>query len=317
MSELNNLWLAGDANVDLTGFRRPTESEENTADLWRQSKHGFEPRLADQNLPPKLTFTEALANDPGLADEALKRDPKAFREFADLETERIALAFRKSCPAYLSTEKNHAAMLRYLCERFLDGVDHESEEVIQTLYMGGWWHEANLKEAFETLQRRGALDVAEGQVKQLSREELLNVIADLRSRGPEYAIASFLKSALGKRTIDVRKIMVTHADLVKKAVTTVWYHQKAGSITADQFRNFATRRLSAIQLPTLEQIESAWLAYQLEEAHETAEAVASHPTHTERDYSSMSDSEVEAAVNAARKEFALQRRAMRNVPTMT
>lgn len=308
-TSVNDLWMA-DANVDMSGFSRPAESEENTADLWRQSKHGFEPQLADQNLAPKLTFSEALAKDPGLAEEVARRSPEAFREYADGECEKAAIAFRRSNPDYVNNEKNSTAMLRHLCERFLDGVDHlQDSETIFELYRQGKWNEVTLKNAFESLLRRGELDVPEGHVKQLSREDLLNVIADLRSYGPERAIATYLKCALGARTVDVRKVMVTHSDLLRKACATVWFHTKAGTVTADQFREFAARRLSSIQLPTLEQIESAWLAYQLEET----EAATNQPGEPkpEVDYNAMSDADIEDAVNTARKEFALQRRRSR------
>ncbi|SDE86527.1 hypothetical protein [Terriglobus roseus] len=316
--ELNNLWLAGDANVDLTGFRRPEESEENTADLWRQSKHGFEPRLADQTLAPKITFAEALAQDPGLAEEAARRDPKAFREYADSETERIALAFRKAHPAYMNTEKNSAAMLRHLCERFLNGVDHlRDEEVIFELFRSGDFTEVNLRAAFEALLRRGALDVGEGHVKQLSREELLTVIADLRTHGAAQAIATYLKFSLGTRTVDVRKVMVTNADLLKKACSTVWFHSKAGSVTADQFKEFAARRLSTIQLPTIEQIEAAWFAHQLE-THEETDQPAQPKLATDEEINRLSDEDLENAMAAARKEFSVQRRRRRTgIPIST
>jgi len=310
----DSAWFDGDVAVDMVGFpSRDQASETTVADLWRASHKGWDSNLSDQGVPKAKSVEEILRDDPDIVRELQEKDPTAYEAFLDTRTEEVARLFRAQNPKYVRSERNQAAVVAHLLKKHL-GIDYlEGHEAITEAFNHGVWTVANLQHAYQELLSAGALDVPAGETRALNEQDMLKVVAALRLHGPDAALTEYIAAALGGRSRKgFESLMTEFPELAKRAVSFVFFHMRG--MDKASFQAFQKAKINQMVLPTLASLDDAWTSFALER-YEATEAAANRPQQpkapTEADYSSMTDAEIETAVNNARKELALARRQSR------
>jgi len=297
-----------DASLDMSSFPILDQATDtNVADIWRASHKGWDTNLSDQGAPKKKSIEEIIRTDPGIVDELIEKDSAGYQTFVEARTEEIAQQWREQTPQYVRTERNYESLIshmlwKHLRKDYLVGQDASTE-----LYNAGAFTVDNLNAAYRELLTKGALDVPPGTARQLTNQERMQVVSTLRIDSPEVAIAEYMRLALGnKAPKHYRSLLTEHPGLARQATAFAWRHLHP-EVSDSTFRDFLRQKVGGMVLPSLSHLDLAWTEFQVDR-YETDEAATKLPVESEPDYNAMSDSELEDAMNASRKEFALQRR---------
>jgi hypothetical protein len=279
------------------------DDEKSIRDLWFSPDRHFTPKIADHGSKNEL---DELARDPEVLKELAKSDPKLHEQLVDAQIEEVAVAFRNQTPLYARTGRNYSSIVQYLAKRYLKADHLDDSEATFALCEKGFWTVETLSEAYGDLLRKGHLDVPANQAKQLTSSELLECIAVLRAEGPVSAIALYLKLAVGQdvRQTDYKKVMVAYPEAARKAVCTIWFHNRAGMDRA-VFQDFVSKKVSRMVMPSMALLDAAWAEYLMERMDRTEQE-----QHRPREVSpdEMDDAQIADALREARREHATSRR---------
>ena len=139
-----------------------------------------------------------LEIDSATQDELAKRDPNGFgKKLAEVRQEEIVDAFRKVNPTYLQTERNQKAVYKYIRDHQLKDPKLPLDDTDDAAYEKGLWSVENLTSVFKLLSARGMVDMPAGKTKVLNREEMLDVIACVRTGDLQAAIVAFIAHSFG------------------------------------------------------------------------------------------------------------------------
>jgi hypothetical protein len=221
--------------------------------------HGFWNLASEKQFRP--LNVEAMLKDPEVQRELARKDPALRAALIEEEMGKIAEEFRRRNPAYHATNRNYEAIVRHLAAQYLqaDWLDIETSE--NRLYDAGKWTVDYLTQAYKSLLKAGKLDVPKGTRRALTKQEQLELIAQIRLGDFESAIVNYIQWCLNDSSIEYDSptdILAKNPELASEASCFVFYHSRAGEIDPTTFAEFKKAKLRGHQILTVHLLNKAW-----------------------------------------------------------
>ena len=223
----------------------------------RDDEAALRPEIVRNNRRDLL----AMLEDPEVAAEVARNNP-SWKERYDLQRVEAAVhRFRKENPRYKATERNKDRIFRHLSKQYLDGIDWlDADDAAVRLLNAGKFSAQTLKEAYTALLGQGRLEVPDGEHKELSPQEEIKVLAQIRTGHFPDAIQLYMRYSLvnDRNTYEsVPDFFARNPDVASKAALYVWRNSQA-DLTEDEFSRFQEEMLAGKQLLTFNFIGDAW-----------------------------------------------------------
>jgi hypothetical protein len=283
------------------GYKAPKTTDESWEDEW-----------GGVIRPNKNMTVSDIEADEETLNELARRDPKFRAKLDDVRMEEVVDAFKKANPDYIASERNYEVIVRYIRDRQLKDSNCPLDDVDDVAYAEGLWTVANLSAVFKYLAAKGKLEMPAGKPKELSREEKLSVIANIRQGDPQAAVVNFITYSFAGRPprefSSAHDFMTAYPDLTSKAVWFVFEQIHAGELSIQELADFK-KAMSRHALPTVPFLQDALIRW-----HATAnlrspaapeQAVKDDPAPepTQRELESLSDAEIDARIIEQQKEW--------------
>jgi hypothetical protein len=300
--------FASGANLDLSGYLLPSStSEEQRSEPF--DKDGFN-RVDFRESFAAPSVEEMLAN-PETREELARRDPNFAEQYAQERMEKAATQFRQINPAYLSTDRNYSAIVQEMAKKLLkvDWLDDEAAE--RALYDAGHWTVEQLSNCYRYLLKAGKLEVPKGTIRTLTEKEKLELIAQIRTGSPEEAVMNYVGWSLGEfgDYSSAAQLLAENAELASHASEFVFWHTRAGTVDAAEYKQFKRERLAGHRILTVKLISDAFDAWKKDskrsylfsgQAAETPEPLQFQP----QNFEDLSDAEVANLLQRSKQEAA-------------
>jgi hypothetical protein len=303
---------------EMTDTRHMSEAAQRAAGHYREPKNNVDP-FADDNFggvdKSKQGMTaQDFADDPEILEELARRDPSFREKLADHNIDETSLEFVRRTPRYLKTDRNYERIVKYLTKTYLNEADLDSEDAVKQLYQAGAWTLETLAYAFEQLSKAGRMEMASGEVKELSKDEKLSIIADIRDGDPEAAVINFISYSFGgeapREYQSPRDFISAHPALTSKAVWFVFSHLMAAELNAEELADFK-RDMARHPLPTVQFLQNALPAWRQAHRHRVMFGSGQREQHqpeqpkelTRAELEKLSDADLEELRIAAVKEY--------------
>lgn len=262
---------------------------------------------------PGRTFGAAadLENDVDTQNELARRDPKGFGvKLAEIRQEKVVNGFKAANPTYIANEKNQKAVFKYIRDVQLQDPNLPLDDTDDVAYAVGLWTVENLTSVFKLLSARGKLDMPAGKPKALDREEMLSVIAAVRTGDLQGAIVAFIEYSFGGKLpqySSARDLFSRYPDLASNASKFVYFHAN-GTISKSDWEAFEREKLAGVPMLTVKLIETAFndwvILRELNRERDSKDAVVSAPVPpTEEDLNQLSDEELNRRIIAEQKQL--------------
>ena len=223
-------------------------------------------------------FAGSLANPQNaedrmnLEDLAQRSGPEAAASFVavanDAAIESINLEFARRNPDYYLCEENADAIISCLAQRYLgygvSDAEDNAEDLMNDLFVSGYWTAQNLQAAYEELYAKGALKAAPGKAKPITPDDRqalsIAAAAIANERDLDRVLNAYLQFSLGDDAPGHWKQVVgkiQYAGVLFDAVMFAWSHKRADyepSTGAEQY----IRKYIANRFPTFSLLDAAW-----------------------------------------------------------
>lgn len=284
------------------GYKAPKTTDESWEDEWGGV------------IRPNKNMTVAdIETDEETLNELARRDSKFRAKLDDVRMEETVDAFKKANPDYVVSEKNYETIIKYIRDRQLQDMNCPLEDADDAAYAAGLWTVENLTQVFKYLASKGRLEMPKGKAKELSREDMLAVIANIRQHDPQAAVINYINRSFGgrfpKEYSEVSDFLSAYPDLTSKAVWFVFDQLHAGELTVEELAAFK-ESMQRYALPTVRFLETALPKWQAAENVRTVFApeqpVKDEPApqpKTQKDLESLSDAEIDALIIEEQKEW--------------
>jgi hypothetical protein len=236
----NDIWDDGFGGVSDGPTTRSRNDAQDFGGLVREEKYSLRPK----------DFTNSDF------EELARRDPAFKAKLDEQRMDEITNQFKAKHPDYLPTEKNYAAVCKYIRSAQLKDPGMDVDDVIAEAYAANLWTVDNLAEVFKYLKARGRVDLPAEQPKELTNEERLIVTAKVRNGDPAGAITAYLKFSLPSRDVEhmsMERFSTEYPELVSRCVWNV-FRIMHPELPNEDFRNFAGS-LKHVALPTISLLE--------------------------------------------------------------
>jgi hypothetical protein len=305
---------------ETTDTRHMSTEAQKAAGHYREPKTNVDP-FADDGFggvdrSKKGMTLEDFANDTETLEEYARRDPAFGEKLADHRIDEVCVEFVRKTKRYLKTDKNYERIVKFLAKTYLDEVRFDSEEdTVRKLYEAGAWTVETLTYAFNQLCNVGRMEMASGEIKELSKDEKLAVIADIRDGDPEAAVINYISYSFGgqapREYQSPRDFITAHPALSSKAVWFVFGHLTAAELTPEELADFR-KDMSRHPLPTVQFLQNSLPAWRQAHRHrvmfggsdQNKQQQAEQPKEfTSEELDRLSDAEIEELRLAAIKEY--------------
>jgi hypothetical protein len=244
-----------------------------------------------------------LALDTATQDELARRDPQFAKRLAEVRQEEVVTAFKAANPTYVANEKNQKTVYKFIRDNQLQDSNLDLDDVDDAAYEAGLWTPENLTAIFKHLASKGRLEMPAQIAKALNREEMLDVIACVRTGDLQGAVVAFIEYSFGGKLphySSARDLFSRYPRLASDASKFVYFHS-VGTISQADWQAFEREKLANVPILTVRLIETAyndWVVLrELNRDSKAADAVVSAPPPAEEeDLDSLSDEELNARI---------------------
>jgi hypothetical protein len=252
------------------------------------SDHEFERALKNLRLDDKnkaqvrsfgkdfFRFASSLANPQTAEDKLNLADlaDRSGREVAatfvasanDAAIEAVNREFTLAKPNYYLCEENFDAIVDCLSRRYLGhGSDNYDEgQLMQDLFIDGYWTANNLQAAYEELNAAGLLEVAPGKARPINADDRqalsIAAAAITTERDLDRVLNGYLQFSLGDSAPRNWKLVVgkvQYAAVLFDAVLFAW-SQKRADYEPSNGAELYIRKYLAGRFPTFPLLTAAW-----------------------------------------------------------
>jgi hypothetical protein len=257
--------FADGANLDLSGYFLPEPTPEQATEA--HDKNGFN-RVDLRQSFAAPTVEQMLANADTRAALA-ERDPNFREQYAEEMVEKVCGQFRQKHPEYLCTDRNFSTLVREMAVKLIKKDWLSDEDAERELFEAGHWTVDQMSNCYRYLLKAGKLDVPKGTIRQLTEKEKLELIAQIRTGSPDEAALNYVGWSLGGfgDYESPWQLLAENAALASQAAEFVFYHSQAGTVTADEYKQFKKERLAGHKILTVTLIEKAYDAWKKSNKH--------------------------------------------------
>jgi len=261
---------------------------------------------AEENPAARLkTSLNALMRSNEGRQELSERDPKWRKTYLDNIIEQTVLEFRRYVPDYFVSEWNANTLTDYLAKKYLGKDWLESDDAARELFEVDRWTVETLQEAYDACLAAGQLQVPKGNIKPLSKQQQLEVIAQAQMDGPAEAIVRYIELAMGElpdgnNAAAVTRFRANNPKVCNEGTLFVFRNLHGNSMSDSEFAEFEQMMLARSPLLTYQQLLDGYAEFR-RASKPSALFPNGRPAVLEDDPNDLSDEELSQRILQARR----------------
>lgn len=213
----------------------------------------------------RAAVTKILRSDEGRR-ELSERDPKWRSAYLDNILEQVALEFRRRTPDYLKSDHNLEVLSWWLQKHYLNRDDLDFDDASRALFEIDKFTPETLQEAYRACLAEGLLQVPKGQIKPLSKQDELSVIAEAQMSGPAEAIVKYIELAMGElpngaSAADVSNFRANNPRVCNQGTLFVFRNTHGYALSEGEWSDFAETVSARSPLLTFQMLVDAYAEF--------------------------------------------------------